>query len=143
MPGITSLTQAAIDAGAANPVFALSTTDNAIGAPADLERRVWRPSERQLGDTAFNYDPSTLPAGTDQTQLVIWHFNSLTNQWEHSGPSDVDIADHIISFTTSSFSPFALGTLAVPEPSTLVLGGGGLLSLAIVAWRRRRGAARG
>jgi hypothetical protein len=82
----------------------------------------------------FDYDPSLLPAGFDQSQLGIWHFNEALNQWQFQG-GQVDVADHTVTFVTSSFSPFALGT--VPEPSTIVLALGGLLPLGYARWRKR------
>jgi PEP-CTERM motif len=135
VPGITSLTQAAIAAGQANPVFALSTSDTSIGAP-----QIWNVAfgGNLNGGTAtlvFDYDPSSLPAGTDQSQLGIWHFNENTGHWEFGGT--VDTTNHTITFVTSSFSPFELGR-AVPEPSTVVLLAVGLMAIAGLRLRRRQ-----
>ena len=139
VPSIPALTPAAVAAGEANPIFALSTADTVIGAPQIWSVNFAGALNGSSATLVFNYDPSTLPVGTDQSQLGIWHFNENTGHWEFGGT--VDVADHTITFVTSSFSPFSLGIQAVPEPATIVLALGGLLSMAYVAWRRRKMAA--
>ena len=136
VPGMTALTPAAIAAGQSNPIFALSTSDTSIGAP-----QIWSVDfgGSLNGGTAtlvFHYDPADLPAGTDQTKLGIWHFDKNTDQWEFGGT--VNTTDHTISFATTSFSPFDLGVRPVPEPSTFVLLGLGLLALVRCRTQRRR-----
>ena len=94
-----------------------------------------------LNDTTvelvFHYDPSLLPVGTDESQLGIWHFNTTLGVWQFGGT--VNTADHTITYTTDSFSPFELGIATVPEPSTLVLGGLGLAVLCCLSRRVKRG----
>ncbi len=135
VPGITSLTQAAVTAGQNNPVFALSTSSASIGAPQIWTVQFDGSLNGGQATLVFDYDPSLLPAGFDQSQLGIWHYNEALNQWQFQG-GQVDVADHTVTFVTSSFSPFALGT--VPEPSTIVLALGGLLPLGYSRWRRSK-----
>jgi hypothetical protein len=87
----------------------------------------------QLATLVFNYDPSLLPAGTDQSKLGLWHYDTTANAWTFGGT--VNTTNHTISFVTSSFSPFDLG-IAVPEPSTLVLLSLGLVALGAHQLRR-------
>jgi hypothetical protein len=136
VPSITALTPAAIAAGAANPVFALSTSDTSIGAPQIWNVNFGGNLNGSAATLVFNYDPAALPAGTDQTQLGIWHFDKITDHWEFGGT--VNTANHTITFVTTSFSPFEL-CRAVPEPSTVVLLGLGLNALAGYRLRRRVG----
>ena len=92
----------------------------------------------------FDFDPTTIPAGTPLSDLGIWHFNSSLGQWEFLTGTIVDsfatLGYDTITIQTMSFSPFDLGLapVAVPEPATTVLAGSGLLSLACFAYRRRR-----
>ncbi len=79
----------------------------------------------------FDYDPSLLPQGTDQSKLGIWHFNSGLDQWQFGGT--VDVADHTITYTTSRLSPFVVG---VPEPASISKLGVGCLALLAVGYRR-------
>jgi hypothetical protein len=77
----------------------------------------------------FNYDPTLLTGGLDQSTLYISHFDN--GQWVNIG-GVVDVADHTITVSTSSFSPFLLSAPeSVPEPSTWVMlsGGCGLIFL--------------
>jgi hypothetical protein len=134
VPGITALTPAAIAAGQSNPIFALSTSDTSIGAPQIWSVNYGGSLSGGSATLVFHYDPSQLPAGTDQSSLGIWHFDKNANQWEFGGT--VNTTDHTISFVTSSFSPFQLGVRAVPEPSTIVLAALGGLALLACRWRR-------
>jgi hypothetical protein len=127
LPGLTSLAASARSAADQNSQFLLSTSDGAIGAP-----QIWNIdySGSLNGGTAtviFNYDPALLPQGMDQSKLGMWHFNSLSGQWEFGGT--VNPLNHTIAFVTSSFSPFELGVQAVPEPSSFALAALGVVML--------------
>lgn len=54
----------------------------------------------------FAYDPALLPAGYDENQLTIYHFNN--GVWEKL-PCKVDPVNNIIEAITPSLSPFMLG----------------------------------
>ena len=81
----------------------------------------------------LHYDPTTLN-GTPESELIVWHFVDH-NHWEKVAGEVIDTNAHTVTFTTDSFSPFALG---VPEPSSLTLAGLGAFGLIACAWRRRR-----
>ncbi len=126
----TGLSQAAIEAGTENPIFALSTAELAV------DPQIWEVdySGALAGPVSlvFAYDPAKLPPGTDESLLGIWHFNQLLDKWQFGGT--VDTAAHTVTFTTDNFSPFVLG-IAVPEPSTWALA---VVALALTALGRRR-----
>jgi hypothetical protein len=82
----------------------------------------------------LHFDP-TLIGGANPSSLVIWHYTN--GGWNPVANETVDPIADTITFTTSSFSPFILG---VPEPSSIVLAGAGLVRLSIFARRRSRGA---
>ncbi len=84
VPGITSLTQAAINAGMENPAFALSTSTASIGAPQIWSVQFDGNLNGGMATLVFDYDPSLLPAGFDQSQLGIWHYNELVGR-RHTG----------------------------------------------------------
>ena len=130
IPNPDGLSQLAIQAGEANPIFAASTGELSVNP------QIWNVDytglqEGQSATLVFHYDPSLLPAGTDESKLGIWHFNGTT--WDFGGT--VNLNDHTIAFTTSSFSPFQLG-VAVPEPSTFVLAGMAAVGLGLAAVRK-------
>jgi hypothetical protein len=135
VPNLTSISQAAIEAAEEIPIFAAALENLELGEPTNLQ--IWNvhPEGFINGTSAtlvFNYDPS-LFQGIDQSLLGIWHFNKLTNQWEWGGTVDVD--NHTITYTTTSFSEFIAG-VNVPEPSTWVLAASGLVGLLFARWRR-------
>ena len=72
----------------------------------------------------LHYDPTTLN-GTPESELIVWHFVDH-NHWEKVAGEVIDTNAHTVTFTTDSFSPFALG---VPEPSSLTLAGLGAFGL--------------
>jgi hypothetical protein len=148
VPGITSLTQAAVTAGQNNPVFALSTSNTSIGAPQIWTVQFTGSLGNGLTTLTFDFDPSTIPAGTPLSSLGIWHFDdnpadATYDQWVFlMGPIGVYSGYDTITVTTSSFSPFELGTdINTPEPSTIVLAALGLMPLACFYGRRRKRAA--
>ncbi len=132
VPGLSSLSNAAVTAAQSNPEFLLSTSNQSIGAPQIWSVQYDGSLNGTMATLVFDYDPSLLPAGTDQSQLGIWHYDENLGQWVFGGT--VDVADHTITFVTGSFSPFELG-LQTPEPSTFVLAAAGL---SLLAFFRRR-----
>ena len=147
VPGITSLTQAAVTAGQNNPVFALSTSDTSIGAPQIWTVQFTGSLNGGTATLTFDFDPSTIPAGTPLSDLGIWHFDdnpadATYLQWVFlTGPINVYAGYDTITITTSSFSPFELGRefTPTPEPSTIALATAALVPLAgFFALRRKR-----
>jgi probable HAF family extracellular repeat protein len=117
----------------------------ALGAVAAGEINFALPgSTVQLWDLAFSgsfsgdatvtlhFDPSLI-GNVPLSSLQIEHFEN--GSWVIPSNQVVDPINDTITFTTDSFSPFALST--VPEPSTLVFLGIGAISLLGYAWRRR------
>jgi hypothetical protein len=133
IPDNTGLSQAAVAAAEANPIFLASLADMSVN-PQIWDVQYTGLLAGQSATLVFHYDPALLPEGTNQSALGIWHFNKLSNVWEFGGT--VNTTDHTITFTTTSFSPFELG-VQVPEPATIVLAGVGLIAL-LVEHRRRR-----
>ena len=132
IPNPSGLSQSAITAAQSNPVFAASTSD------LSANPQIWTVDytglqEGQTATLVFRYDATLLPAGFDETQLGIWHFNGTG--WDFGGT--VNPTDHTIAFETSNFSPFQLGVI-VPEPSTVALTGIGMLALFVCGWRPRK-----
>lgn len=74
----------------------------------------------------FGFDPTWLPAGVDLGRLHVYHWEG--GQWLDLGGL-VDASGHMISVSTSSLSPFALGLAPVPEPATVLLWLAGLLAV--------------
>ncbi|HZZ44935.1 MAG TPA: DUF3466 family protein [Tepidisphaeraceae bacterium] len=80
---------------------------------------------------SFTYDPSLLPAGTDPSDLRIYHYEH--GQWILPDNEIVDTLNHTISFQSEGFSPFALGLANLPEPTCL-----SFLAFGAIACFRRR-----
>ncbi len=133
VPDNTGLSQAAVAAAAANPIFALSTSELSV-APQIWNVQYDGSLDGGTATLVFNYDPTLLPTGTDPTTLGIWHFSKITDEWVFGGI--VDPLVHTITFETDSFSPFQLG-INVPEPGTWALAMLGLGCLALPSVRRR------
>ncbi len=57
----------------------------------------------------IKYDPDTLPAGTDESELMIACFNDTTDKWEFiSSPVSVDSNAHTVTFSIGHFSTYAI-----------------------------------
>ncbi len=134
IPNDTSLSQAAVDAAAANHAFAVSTQALSV-APQIWDVHYDGNLNGGNATLVFNYDPALLPAGTDQSALGVWHYSALRDKWEFGGT--VDTLNHTITYVTDGFSPFELGVNA-PEPSTAVLAAFAMVPWAYRAWRRKR-----
>jgi hypothetical protein len=55
----------------------------------------------------ITYDPNTLPAGTDPSQLVIAFYNTATGQWQYVS-GIVNPATHTITYSITHFTVFAV-----------------------------------
>lgn len=138
VPNNTSIPAAAVAAIQSNPLFLLSAS-TFTSAP-----QIWNVEyDGTLGGgtatVVFHYDPTHLPTGVLESDLVMWHFNKVSNIWEHSSSTDLNVTDHTITYTVNSFSPFELGTaVAAPEPSSIALAAMGFVGLIAWGWRRRQ-----
>lgn len=146
VPGITSLTQAAVTAGQSNPIFALSTSDTSIGAPQIWQVDYTGSLNGGLATLTFDFDPTTIPSGTPLSSLGIWHFNELVGEWQFlTGPivdSYATLGYDTITIQTGSFSPFMLGEQVAPEPATALLAMTALVPMGLLRFRRKRLAAK-
>jgi hypothetical protein len=102
------------------------------GARLQLYEIEFEGSFEGLVRLTFGYDDSLLGSGME-SRLHAYHWTGAS--WEDLGGA-VDAANNRITFFTSSFSPFALGAAAVPEPGTWLMMA---LGLAALAGRRARG----
>ncbi|WP_395749385.1 InlB B-repeat-containing protein [Prosthecobacter sp.] len=86
--------------------FAMPT----VQTPSATRRQLWKLNYNGVHTGSiklkFAYDPSLLPAGYDENQLVIYHFRNGT--WEKLS-CKVDTANNIIQAISPSLSPFVLG----------------------------------
>jgi hypothetical protein len=76
---------------------------------------------------------------TDQSSLVVYHFDEEAGEWEELVPTSIDAENGILTIVTDNLSPFLLGEAGatVPEPSSMMLLGLGLLGLAGRSRRQR------
>jgi PEP-CTERM motif-containing protein len=136
IPTVEGLSPAAIAAAKADHLFGLVTPDRV--------QQIWdvNYSGALNGGSVlltFHYNPDLLPAGTIESQLQVYHFNTITNNWDVGGT--VHTGTHTIDFSTSSFSQIMVMSptlAATPEPSTVTLFGLGTIALLGYAWRARK-----
>jgi hypothetical protein len=89
-------------------------------------------------DVAFQYDPSLLPRGFDESQLHLFEFPNGFGTTPEDVTLGVNTERHLIFGRTDSLAQFAIGTAPVPEPGSLTLLGIGTAGLIGYAWRRCR-----
>ncbi len=62
----------------------------------------------------FSYDPTKIPAGVNEEDLVLAFYNKATGQWETLSDIVVDPVTHTISGKTSHFTLFVILTIVTP-----------------------------
>lgn len=81
-----------------------------VQTPNATRRQLWKLNYNGVHTGSiklkFAYDPSLLPAGYDENQLVIYHFRN--GAWEKLS-CKVDTANNVIEAISPSLSPFILG----------------------------------
>jgi len=68
----------------------------------------------------LKYDPGLVPAGVDESKLVIAFYNTATSKWEVVPGSVVDTVNHTISAQISHFTLFTVygaDPAATPTPT--------------------------
>ena len=106
--------------------FALPTFLTPGGSTTQLWNLEYSGTHAGLIHLTFAYNPALLPAGFDESQLVIYHYNGTA--WD-TLTGTIDTATHKITVATTSLSPFALGitpgiSVQLPFPGGTVTGGG-------------------
>ena len=76
----------------------------------------------------FHYIDELLGPGVDENTLTVFHY--VEGEWMELIPLGIDAENNILTVQTDGFSPFALGAVPIPEPSTLLLAIVGALILA-------------
>jgi hypothetical protein len=85
----------------------------------------------------LRYDPADL-GGLDELSLTINYYDEGLASWVPILPSFVDTVNHTVTAETDHFSLYALFGIPIPEPTTWILFGFGLLGLLALARRKRR-----
>ena len=88
--------------------FALPTFQTPGGTVTQLWNLEYSGTHNGNIHLTFAYNPALLPAGFDESQLVIYHYHGAA--WEKL-TGTVDAVNHKITVTTASLSPFALGVV--------------------------------
>jgi len=84
----------------------------------------------------LRYDPNGLH-GLDEQSLTINYYDDLLTSWAPLLPSVVDTVNYTVTRPTNHFTLFGILGNPIPEPTTLLLIGTGLLGILALAWRRR------
>ena len=106
--------------------FALPTFDTPNGAVTQLWNFNYSGTHNGRIRLTFHYNPAQLPAGYDQSKLIIRHFTNRA--WEQL-VGKVDQTNHTITVTTASLSPFMLAVPtanAYPKINMTPVGGNNL-----------------
>jgi hypothetical protein len=85
----------------------------------------------------FQFDRTMIPQGYSEGQLKLFAYDPDTGWQDITGFINFD--SNTISGMANSFETFAIGAATVPEPSSFVLGGLGVVGLFLVARRSLRG----
>ncbi|MEO6742054.1 MAG: hypothetical protein ABIP20_17560, partial [Chthoniobacteraceae bacterium] len=106
--------------------FALPTFATPGGTMTQLWNLTYSGTHNGNIHLTFAYDPALLPAGFDESLLVIYHYKNAA--WEKL-TGTVDAVNHKITVATTSLSPFALGiatnvAVQIPAVGGTVTGGG-------------------
>jgi hypothetical protein len=131
-----SISETDLMTGSVPGIAATGATPFILPTAAGDQLEAWDVSESGgysgLITLVFQYDPSLLLPGIDQSQLEIWHYTN--GSWQLPANEVVNTTNDTITVTVSSLSPFALGAASVPEPVSLGL----ILPAAAVGLLRRR-----
>lgn len=111
--------------------FSLCSSGTTSGSPTCTDLSYWNINYNNndhsplangaLATVTLAIDPSLANIANEG----IWHYNENTGQWEWLGGT-INSTNDTITFQTSSFSPFELGTnpnisTTIPEPAPIVL----------------------
>jgi hypothetical protein len=122
--GDTPDSDVTITQGTDNPSGALTPAGKPLAAAfVEIDAPAALRDNLKTAHIAVHYDPSALPAGTDESSLQLYLWDTSEGSWKLLAGSQCDVVNNIVSGDTGELSQFGVFGSATQAPPPSVGGG--------------------